>query len=896
MSRSILFIPIFLLQLLLFSPNPASGQCGAFTSAQLNWDNLDYYWNSGGNGPYQNYITDAMEQTQRFAIGRNWLSIVTSNSALVAPGSGNSAENALHTGEIANYTGQDVQYNPTANNQTVVITFNQEVLNANFTLYDIDMNASVTVSAVDALGVAQIVAVTTYTSSILTATGITSKNVIDLLGADAAANNSNIGSATFNVPAAKTITITINVIGTDAVFWLSDINACINGSFPTNWHQQANNRPFVGPTQNMPDYFLLTPDNDVAYYIDPISGQARQLFQDAARDYVNSFGYDPYNRYLYYISENNSLDPNNRTVKRYDYNTETTNTTYISNITTSFSLGIPTFNYGIESAGCAFYDGALYFGIEGGKYDPDGGSGTTNDRTRETLVWRIDLDASNNPTVAYQVVAFDHYLNASNTSIHDWGDFLIRNGVLYNFNTARNGSPSVYNESKFHHYDMTTGQMTNVYSNPNTISPANRASWNGQAGMTWAGNLYYFRPSTTAGLSQVGLYNEVGGIGTPTTITVVGGGTAWPGGSGDASDPFRPKCDFGDAPATYDPYVTPATQSPAVHERSENIRLGATWDHEFLKRGVTGTNDVDDGIGTVAFLPPSWNAGYVVQASAFNNSGSPATLIAWLDYNGNGVFDASEAITPITVPSSASAQNFWLYWPYTMNSFTNGQATWLRVRITAQSAGMTTAHPTGYFTNGEVEDYRVPVDNFPLSTRLIDFAAILKNKKVDLKWSAAEETGIYGYEVERSADNINWVKINTVSTNGGNGIKNYQVEDANPVKGISYYRLRIIENTGMKRFSEIKTISYKELAISIAITPNPAIDRIKLNITTSAQTEAVIQITDMQGRLILSTAKNITLGLSETEIILPAGINSGVYMVRIKAGDEVIRQKLIVNK
>jgi len=100
----------------------------------------------------------------------------------------------------------------------------------------------------------------------------------------------------------------------------------------------------------------------------------------------------------------------------------------------------------------------------------------------------------------------------------------------------------------------------------------------------------------------------------------------------------------------------------------------------------------------------------------------------------------------------------------------------------------------------------------------------------------------------------------------------------------------------MKRFSEIKTISYKGLTISIAITPNPAIDRIKLNITTSAPTEAVFQITDMQGRLLLSTVKSFALGLTETELLLPAGINNGIYIVRIKAGEEVIHQKLIVNK
>src|SRR5690606_1191398 len=157
-------------------------------------------------------------------------------------------------------------------------------------------------------------------------------------------------------------------------------------------------------------------------------------------------------------------------------------------------------------------------------------------------------------------------------------------------------------------------------------------------------------------------------------------------------------------------------------------------------------------------LPPGAGSSYVVQVSAYNNSGADATMIAWLDYNGNGTFDAAEAVSPITVPSSSSAQNFWLFWPSSPNTFSNGQYTYLRVRITSASASMTTSHATGFFTNGEVEDYRILVDNFPLATHLLNFDAVTQGKKVKLNWSATEDAGTLGYEIERSNDNISWSK------------------------------------------------------------------------------------------------------------------------------------------
>lgn len=859
----------------------AVGQCpGGYSQAQTNWDNLDYYWNSGsGNTPYSNYISNSQAQNQKFAIGTTHLTIAASSISMIAPGAGNSVENALHTGDVAaGYTGEDVQYNPSSNGQSITITFASPVSGPNFTLYDIDRSAAFTITATNNLNTATAVNVTTYASTILTV-GIVPLTRTITANSTTLANNENRGTATINVPGlVNSITITVNTIGADPVFWLSDINACVAGTFPTNWHQGANNRPFWGPTQSQPDYFLITPDNNSVYMVDPATAVARELFNDPSRTYVNSFGYDPYNRFLYYISENVSVDANNKQIKRYDYNTETSSV-IIADLSAS-PFNVPSFNYGVESAGCSFYDGALYIGIEGGT---QGSSSSL--RTRETIVWRIDFDASNNPISAYQVFAADAGVNGSSTSIHDWGDFIIKNGMLYDFNTARNSSN--YSQSKFHHYNMMTGNLDALYTNPGTTA------WNGQAGMTWAGGLYYFRASS-GGNSVIGAYNEAGVCGATTNITVASG-TAWPGGAGDASDPFRPKCDFGDAPASYDPYSNPATQSPAVHERSDNIRLGATWDYEYFKRGTSSTDDIDDGLAYAQILSPTGGT-YAVRCTTYNNSGANATLIAWLDYNGNGVFDASEAITPITVPSSASSQIFWLAWTSTPNTFTNGDFTYLRVRITSQSAGMTAAHATGYFSNGEVEDYRVLVDNFPLATHLINFSATLRNKEVNLDWTVAEDQGTFGYEIERSRDNRIWEKIDTVFARNVTGTLSYTNIDKAPLKGKSYYRIRVLESSGNNHLSEIRNITFNDFAVTMNLAPNPAKENIRVLLNTRTAGTSNINVLTMQGMVVQTNARKINIGDNVIEIQLPAWLANGMYIVELKIEDEILRQKLLIKK
>ena len=855
--------------------NYSSAQCGAgYTSAQLNWDRLDYYYNSGTNiAPYGygtgNYITNAQEQTQRFAVGRNYVTIATSAAGLV------DGENATHTGEVAaNYQGEDAQFTPTANMQTITFTFNTEIQNLRFTLYDVDLSQRIDFSALNAASVAQNINVVTYAGTILTIANNNLTNARITASATSAANNVNTATATVTVSGSvKTFTLTINTIGTDAVFWLSDINACVSGSFPNNYHQTGNNRPLQGPAGDQPDYFIVTPDNNSAYMVDPVTGNAWLLFTDAARTYINSFGYDPYNHYLYYISENVSIDNTNRALKRYDFNTNSS-TTLVADITAT--LGIPVMGYGIESAGAAFYDGALYLGIEGVRFGT--GTGTV---TRETIFWRIDLDASQNPTVAYQVFATDAYLNATNTSLHDFGDFIIKNGVLYSFNTARNSSN--YSQSKYHHYNMTTGAMT-VYNNPGTTA------WNGQAGMTWTEDLYYFR-ATGTGTSGIGYYNEAGTNNAPLNITVVDGSPAWPGGAGDASENFRPQVDFGDAPASYDPNAL----SPAAHAQNTNLRLGTNFDKEWVTRGQTAlanSDNYDDGIGFVTTFNPATGQ-YLFEVSVYNNSGSNATVCAWLDYDGDGLFETSEGVT-VTVPSSASAQNVWLYWPSISSSLANGTYTYLRIRVTPASNAMTTSNATGYYSSGEVEDYRVPVNSYALSVHQYNFDAKLTGSRtVKLSWDATDETQLSSYVLERSRNNIDWEAVSFITPND---LVHYEAIDQNPLKGNSYYRLKMTHINGQIRVTNTKKINNKIDEFSVSIAPNPASDKTFVYIVLeNGSSSAIVEVANELGVVVYK--ENIELKEGTNAVPLQVSkFSNGRYTIRVANQSKLYSKSLIINR
>jgi hypothetical protein len=862
-------------------------QCpGGYSQAQVNWDHLDYYWNSGsGNGPYEAYISDVREMTQKFAIGKTWLSIATSSAAMVNPGTGNYARNGTHTGDIANFTGEDLQFNPSADGQTITITFGASVQNVSFTLYDIDASARVDIDAYNSGNVAQNVDITTYASSTLSITNDNSINtyVTSGTGSDHG-NSSNQGTATATISSLITkIVITVTTRGSNAVFWLSDINACVPGSFPINYHQTATPdlQPFTGPVANQPSYILATPDNDGVYMVDPATGQAKYLFQDNSKDYTNSFAYDPVHRFLYYISENPSANASNKELKKYDFNTGTSSTV-VADI--SAALGIPTFGSGIESAGAAWYDGALYLGIEGGK------STVGTAKTRRSIIWRIDFNASQTPVNAYQVYATDAY-DPSNTgsSIHDWGDFLVKDGVIIDFNTARNGSN--YSKSKYQHYNMMTGVET-LYTNPSTSQFA------GQGGLAWDGTLYWLRDS-------VGKYNGDGSNDYTTSkkLVVVNGPNGigpyatWEGGTGDASDPFRPKSDFGDAPASYDP----DPQAPATHEIIPELHLGATvtdeWVHTASALADAEPSTEENGVvGGVSPLPMDATLTYSVTVRVFNNTGGNATLAGWLDWDFDGVFDPGEGVTA-TVTPSATAKDVVLTWSNIWVQVTTNTHTFLRLRVTRSVNGMTAANGmNGWFPDGEVEDWPVLM-GAALPKDIEQFTLGKKSNSVDVQWSLNVQQAVKNFEILRSADNTNWQTVATVNAKEGFGLQQYVYNDKDPFPGKSYYRIGInyVAN-GANKVTEVRSVRFENSSPILKVLPNPAVNYAELQLTAAVRGKATIEVFDQSGKKLFSQQKTIEAGLNRLTLDNIHSFTAGMYLVRVNLDGRIMNTKLIISK
>jgi hypothetical protein len=845
---------------------PVAG--GPWTQSQLNWDYLDFLPTVGTSAPFYTpfYISGVTAYNQNFAMGPRRV-----NFAIAPSGNINlDGENLTNTADAGSFStpGFDVQFTTTNSAATTItMTFDADVANLRFSMFDLDNNQRVNIAATDGLGVPQVATLTRANAG----SGITILLQQATAPGTGYASTDNRGTLNVSIPGpVRTITITLSNATGD--IWLSDLDACVTGSFPNNW--RAISQPFTG----MPSYILTVMDS-VFYILDPATGKAQHLYTDPGGEFINGMAYDPYNRFLYYTYTQTGLAT--RTIFKYDLNTEI-RSVWVNDVNTA-PLNIPTYTNGVESAAASFYDGYYYFGVEGTKTSGTG----ANQTGRENTIWRIELDALQNPTAASQVYStrVDSTIGASNRFIHDWSDVGITNGsMLYDFD----GAPTNPN---WYHFNMMTGQRASYG------APLLGFNFPRQVAVDWQENVYNMgNVGNSPSEGFIVPYNYNGTVNGALNRVVTYNGVNLNGNFGDCSEAFRPLCDFGDAPASYDPVVL----SPAVNERDTALSLGALFDREWLKTSSALANadgSDEDGIGTVPFMAPV-NGGYNARVNVHNNTGFNARLIAWLDYNGNGVFDASEAVPTITVPSAGGLQQFTLYWPNTPNTFTNGQSTFMRVRVTVDSSGMTSAHATGYFNNGETEDYRVLIDNFPLSVNLLSFnAKLIADDNVKLEWITGGEENLLGYEIQRSVDNINWSSLATVyaTGNGSRDNSSYTFNDIHPVKGKSFYRLKLTDNNSKYRHSEIRTITINDDVQEITLYPNPAIDKAVLSVNSSVIAKATLTITDINGRDFYRKTVQIRKGINNLD--LPAeNAESGVYTIRLIINDKIFTKKLIVSK
>ena len=111
----------------------------------------------------------------------------------------------------------------------------------------------------------------------------------------------------------------------------------------------------------------------------------------------------------------------------------------------------------------------------------------------------------------------------------------------------------------------------------------------------------------------------------------------------------------------------------------------------------------------------------------------------------------------------------------------------------------------------------------PLPLTITYFDAHRTNKDVHLDWTTENENNLKSFDVQRSADGMNYSLISQVTPRNA-AINKYAITDQIIEPGNKYYRLIISEKDGKTRFSNVVKVYVSDDRPSIILYPNPAAD------------------------------------------------------------------------
>ena len=179
-------------------------------------------------------------------------------------------------------------------------------------------------------------------------------------------------------------------------------------------------------------------------------------------------------------------------------------------------------------------------------------------------------------------------------------------------------------------------------------------------------------------------------------------------------------------------------------------------------------------------------------------------------------------------------------------------------------------------------DGTISISGTPLTTKLESFIASLQGSYVQFKWIMGNEIVADYYEIERSADGTYYSSIGILKATNR---RLYTMQDAGPVSGFNYYRLKITDKDGKYFYSTVHNIQIDK-SNAVMVYPNPAKNIIYLKLPENLINKKVtISLRSMDGKL-LFTDKMFAAG--QTAMIDVSKFANGKYHIRIATNADVI--------
>ena len=165
-----------------------------------------------------------------------------------------------------------------------------------------------------------------------------------------------------------------------------------------------------------------------------------------------------------------------------------------------------------------------------------------------------------------------------------------------------------------------------------------------------------------------------------------------------------------------------------------------------------------------------------------------------------------------------------------------------------------------------------------------------------LKWTTFTEINIDHFEVERSADGVEFRQLGRVESIGlTNNNNSYSFNDITAERGSNFYRLVMIDNQGNYTYSKSIMVSIDVKGISVSVVyPNPFSKRVVVRISSDKDKEQVtIRIINSEGTVVRTQPAEVYRGDNNITVKEVNELPGGLYYLEVLAENRSMKTKLM---
>lgn len=166
----------------------------------------------------------------------------------------------------------------------------------------------------------------------------------------------------------------------------------------------------------------------------------------------------------------------------------------------------------------------------------------------------------------------------------------------------------------------------------------------------------------------------------------------------------------------------------------------------------------------------------------------------------------------------------------------------------------------------------------PLPLTLTSVAANNLGTTNEVLWSTADEEDGTRFEVERSLDAVQFLKIGTVFGTAQDNTS-YRLVDEKPATGKNYYRVRAVALNGESVLSRVVVATVQEGTFVVEAFPNPTRGAVTVRLSAAPGPEATLWIGDISGKLL----RRMPVTKAASELLLD-DLAAGLYFLHYEDG------------